>query len=180
MLQVHSYQCFPLNTGQRWQPEQQLSGAKPIRLPGGHLQTWFASGSVEFSYSCLIWGNKGFSGGSMVRNLPANARDIRGMGLIPTSGRSPGGRHGNPLQYSCLEYPIDRITRTSGFLSGSEGKKICLQCRRPGVSPWVGKIPWRREVATHCKILGLENPINRGAWRLQSLGLQRVGHDWAT
>ena len=115
MLQVHSYQCFPLNTGQRWQPEQQLSGAKPIRLPGGHLQTWFASGSVEFSYSCLIWGNKGFSGGSMVRNLPANARDIRGMGLIPTSGRSPGGRHGNPLQYSCLEYPMDRITRTSGL-----------------------------------------------------------------
>ena len=39
----------------------------------------------------------------MVNNLPANAGDIRGVGLIPGSGRSPGGRLGNPLQYSCLE-----------------------------------------------------------------------------
>ena len=57
-------------------------------------------------------------------NLPANAGDISDMGLIPESGRSPGGRHGNPLQYSCLEYPMDRITRTSGFPSGSEYKNL--------------------------------------------------------
>ena len=44
----------------------------------------------------------------MVENPPANARDIRGMGLIPGSGRSSGGRHGNLLQYSCLENPMDR------------------------------------------------------------------------
>ena len=44
----------------------------------------------------------------MVKNLPANARDIRDMGSIPGSGRSPGGRHGNPLQCSCLENPMDR------------------------------------------------------------------------
>ena len=44
----------------------------------------------------------------MVKNLPANAGDIRDTGSIPGSGRSPGGRHGNPLQYSCLENPIDR------------------------------------------------------------------------
>ena len=42
------------------------------------------------------------------KNLPANARDVRDTGLIPGSGRSPGGRHGNLLQYSCLENPIDR------------------------------------------------------------------------
>ena len=41
-------------------------------------------------------------------NLPANARDTRDEGLIPGSGRSPGGGHGNPLQYSCLENPMDR------------------------------------------------------------------------
>ena len=41
----------------------------------------------------------------VVKNLPANAGDIRDMGLIPGSGRSPGGGHGNPLQYSCLENP---------------------------------------------------------------------------
>ena len=44
----------------------------------------------------------------VVKNLPANARDIRDEGSIPGSGRSPGGGHGNPLQYSCLENPMDR------------------------------------------------------------------------
>ena len=44
----------------------------------------------------------------MVKNLPANAEDIRDTGSIPRSGRSPGGGHGNPLQYFCLENPMDR------------------------------------------------------------------------
>ena len=43
----------------------------------------------------------------MVKNMPANARDLRDMGPIPGSGRSPGGGHGNPLQYSCLGDPMD-------------------------------------------------------------------------
>ena len=42
------------------------------------------------------------------KNLPANAGDVRDMGLIPGSRRSPGGGHGNPLQYSCRENPMDR------------------------------------------------------------------------
>ena len=45
-----------------------------------------------------------------VKNLPANAGDIRDMGSIPGSGRSPGGGHGNPFQYSCLKNPMDRVT----------------------------------------------------------------------
>ena len=44
----------------------------------------------------------------MVKNLPANARDIRDLGLISGLGRSPGGVHGNPLQYSCLGNHMDR------------------------------------------------------------------------
>ena len=44
----------------------------------------------------------------VVKNPPANAGDVRDMGLIPGSGRSPGGGHGNPLQYSWLENPMDR------------------------------------------------------------------------
>ena len=44
----------------------------------------------------------------VVKNPPANARDVRDVGSIPGSGRSPGGGHGNPLQYSCLENPTDR------------------------------------------------------------------------
>ena len=44
----------------------------------------------------------------VVKDLPTNARDIRDTGLIPGLGRSPGGGYGNPLQYSCLENPMDR------------------------------------------------------------------------
>ena len=44
----------------------------------------------------------------MGKNSPANAGDIRDEGLIPGSGRFPGGGHGNPLPYSCLENPMDR------------------------------------------------------------------------
>ena len=44
----------------------------------------------------------------MVKKLSDNAGDIRDAGSIPGSGRSPGGQHGNPLQYSCLENPMDR------------------------------------------------------------------------
>ena len=47
----------------------------------------------------------------VVKNPPANAGDIRDAGLIPGLGRSPGGEHGNPLQYSCLENPMDRGAR---------------------------------------------------------------------
>ena len=47
----------------------------------------------------------GFPGGSVVKNPPANAGDV---GLIPGLGRSSGGGKGNPLQYSCLEKPMDR------------------------------------------------------------------------
>ena len=44
----------------------------------------------------------------MVKKLFTDAGDIRDGGSIPGPGRSPGGGHGNPLQYSCLEYPMDR------------------------------------------------------------------------
>ena len=60
----------------------------------------------------------------MVKNQPANIGDLRGAGSIPGLGRSPGGGHDNPLQYSCLE-----------------------------------------------------NPMDRDAWKLQSIALQRVGED---
>ena len=44
----------------------------------------------------------------MIKNLPANAGDLRYGGLIHGSGRFPGGGHSNSLQYSCLENPMDR------------------------------------------------------------------------
>ena len=46
----------------------------------------------------------------VIKNVPANAGDIRDAGSIPGLGRSPGGGHNNLLQYSCLENPMDRGT----------------------------------------------------------------------
>ena len=69
----------------------------------------------------------GFPGGASGKNLPANAGDIRDAGSIPGSGRSPGGGHDNPLQYSCLENPMDRgawwatvhrVTKSQTLLKG--------------------------------------------------------------
>ena len=56
-------------------------------------------------YYLSIWG---FPGGSVVKNLSANAGDEGDLGSILESGRSPGGRSVNSLQYSCLENPMDR------------------------------------------------------------------------
>ena len=44
----------------------------------------------------------------VVKNRPGKAGDVRNTGSIPGLGRSCGGEHGNPLQYSCLENPMDR------------------------------------------------------------------------
>ena len=75
----------------------------------------------------------GFPGGSDSKESACNAGDL---GSIPGSGRSPGKRNGYPCQYSW------------GFPGGSNGKRICLQCRRPRFDPWVRKMPWRREWLT--------------------------------
>ena len=62
-------------------------------------------------FSCvfilLIYVND-FPGGTMIKNPPANARDVRDMGSILESRRSLAGGNGNPLQYSCLGNPVDR------------------------------------------------------------------------
>ena len=49
-----------------------------------------------------------FQVAGVVKKPPASAGDVRDVGSIPGLGKSPGGRHDNPLQYSCLENPMDR------------------------------------------------------------------------
>ena len=69
---------------------------------------------IPFSYTTCV--NVCVGGGwvraaqvaRVVKNLPGNAGDVRDMRLIPELGRSPGGGHVNPLQYSCLENLMDR------------------------------------------------------------------------
>ena len=59
-------------------------------------------------YYSLFMGLTCFPGGPVVKNPSASAGEVRGAGSIPKSGRSPGGGHGNPLQCSCLENPMNR------------------------------------------------------------------------
>ena len=109
----------------------------------------------------------------MVKNPPANAGDTGDVGLIPGLGRSPGGGHSNPLQYSCLENPMERgpclgrdsMEKEAGKCPGSgepglagslldDGpSQVLLVVKNPPANArdmrrrfdlWVGKIPWRR------------------------------------
>ena len=64
----------------------------------------------------------------MVKNSPANTEDVRDTGLVPGSERSLEGRHDNPLQYSCLENPMDRV----GFPGGLQSiglQRVGQDCR---------------------------------------------------
>ena len=88
--------------------------------------------SMVSQYMCLLWVSQV---ALVVKNLPANARDKRDIVLIPGSGRSPEGGHGNPLQYSCLENPMDRgarwatvhgVTKSWTRLSDLAGTHTCL------------------------------------------------------
>ena len=85
----------------------------------------------------------------VVKNPAANAGDVRDSGSIPRLGRSPGGRHGSPLQYSCLENPMD--TGACGL--GSIGSQRVghdwsdLACRHRASSSLAPKI---QSIWFHC------------------------------
>ena len=67
-----------------------------------------------------------------------------------------------------------------GFLGGTSGKEPACQGRRPqrrGFDPWVGKSPLEEGTATHSSILAWRIPLTGEPGGLQSIGLQRVGHD---
>ena len=65
----------------------------------------------------------------MVENPPASAGETGDVGLIPGSGRSPGEENGNPLQYSCLENPMDRVAWWA-TVQGLTKSQTCLSDTR--------------------------------------------------
>ena len=73
----------------------------------------------------------------VVKNPPANGGDIRDVGSIPRLGRSPGGGHGNPLRYSCLENPMSREAwwATVHGVAKSRLHKVGLCFLIPGPQP---------------------------------------------
>ena len=74
---------------------------------------------------------------------------------------------------------IDISLLNSDFPGGSDGKSVCLQCRRPGFDHCVGKILWRRKWQP-TTTLTWKIPWMEESGKLQSVGLQRVGQDWVT
>ena len=88
----------------------------------------------------------------MVKNLPANAEEARDAGSIPGSGRSPREGVGYPLQYSWVSLVAQMVKNPPAM------QKI-----------WDRSLGWEnpleKDMATHSSILGLENPMDRGAWR---------------
>ena len=96
-------------TVNRWHSNKGFCGQKCLKNNGlkkvNHVLFSF-SFPVRLSEPLLcLWASQV---ALVVKNLPANAGVVREAGFIPGSGRSPGGGHGNPLQYSCLENPMVR------------------------------------------------------------------------
>ena len=89
----------------------------------------------------------------MVKNLSANAGDIRDAGSIPRWERSPGGGHGNPLQHSCLENSMDRgawwATVHGVAQSWTQLKQLSMQETN-------SVIPLKKQKPTHKKILSVK------------------------
>ena len=83
----------------------------------------------------------------VIKNSPVNAGDIRNVGSIPESGRSPGGGHGNPPQYSCWDNPMDRgawqtVHRVAK--SQTQPKRLSTHTGKPEKSSTVkfSLLPW--------------------------------------
>ena len=123
----------------------------------------------------------------VVKNLPANSGDVRVVGLIPGFGRSPGGGHGNPLQYSCLENLMDRgawwaivhrFAQSRTWLSDwacthSKECEVISPCGFDLHSP--GHLMWRADSCE--KTLMLENI--EGGRRMGRQRMEMVGwHHW--
>ena len=91
----------------------------------------------------------------MVKNPSANAGDIRDMSSIPGLGRSPGGRHSNPLQYSCLENPMDRgAWRATDHGVAKSGTR--LMPLGVHVYVWLIHFALQQERTQHCKATVLQ------------------------
>ena len=82
----------------------------------------------------------------MVKKPPANEGDMRDAGSVPGSGRSPGGGHGNSLQYSCLENPMDRGGWWATFpgVAKSQTQLNRLSMHACMLRPWALWFPGRR------------------------------------
>ena len=118
------------------------------------MQIWIISLLSGHPFSHWIAGidtsrtQGGFSGGLVVKNLPANAKD---SGSIPGSGRSPGEGNGNPLQYCCLEILYTEVPGSSrDYKRVRQDLVLNNNNRRQVLKKWEGSIWWRYPSVQKC------------------------------
>ena len=136
-----------------WANSQVISGG-PADILKVHFSQWlepcvvgtksFRKGGYHQKLEFTLF-SKGFPHSSVGKKPTCNAGDL---GFIPGSGRSPGEGIGYLLQY-CWASLVAQLE-----------KKIHLQCGRPGLDPWVGKIPWRKERLPPLQYSDLENSMD--------------------
>ena len=122
-----------------------------------------------FFCACIVWASQV---ALVVKNLPGNAGDTRDEGPIPGLGRSPGGGHGNPLQYSCLENSMGR-----GAWEATVHGVAKSWTRLSDFTFTFRFHASEKEMATHLSFLAWRIPGTREPGGLPSMGLHRVGHD---
>ena len=107
-----------------------------------------------------------------IKSPTAKAGDIRDMGSIPGLGRSPGGGHGNPLQYSCLENPMGRGALQATVHVVVKSWKLLRDFTFTFYFDALEK-----EMATHSSVLAWRIPGMGEPGGLPSMGSHRVRHD---
>ena len=142
----------------------------------------YSTGSQFFCASGRPSGSKG----GLDPETPSKETQVSAVGrkaAVQSSGKDKGtwagcGQHllkGTALHSHSLFLVLSLIYGASiecrGFPGGSDSKQ-CLQCKRPGFDPWIGKIPWRRAWQPTSVFL-LENPMDRGVWRATVCGVAK-------
>ena len=140
----------------------------------------------------------GFPCGSVVKNLCPSAGDAGDVGLLPESGRSPRGRNGYPLKYSCLGNPMDRGAWWApwGHKKSDTAEQLSEHIRMHYQSNFHIVLSLSTYLSVFAVIYTFHNGEGNGnplqysfAWkipwmeepgRLQSMGSLGVGHNWAT
>ena len=108
----------------------------------------------------------------VVKNPPANVEDIRDADSIPRSGRFPGGGYGTPLQYSCLENPMD-----GGVWKAAVHGVAKSWIRLSDFTFTFHFHALEKAMATHSSVLAWRIPGMGEPGGLPSMGSQRVRHD---
>ena len=169
----------------------------PSCLENPHGQRRLVGHSLTPLFSSYL----GFPGGSRRKEPTCQCRRCKRHGFSPWVGRTPGGGHGNPLQYSHLENLMDRgawcatvqrVTKswtrlkwprmhvvTGAFLAAQTVKN------QPAIQEtWVWSVAWEdsleKGTATYSSVLPWKIPWTPKPGGLQSMGSQRVVHNWAT